>query len=430
MLHGWPPEQMGGTGLYVAALEEGLAQAGVAVSLVAPTRGPPEASESRLLLTPSPPLFWEESFRRRDVEARWRAWLRLARPDLVHVHHLSGLSFGLPRIAAEHGIPTVLTLHDYAIPCARGQLVTGSGEPCGGPSPEACAACLGAHLRLDPLSARLGGRLRAWPGARAALHQRVSDLPPRPSDTLRVSRRIAAVEALLSSVHTLLSPSHDLARRFADLGLRRPEHAPLPLIRPIRAAPTPPPGPLRLLFASAILPTKGPDRLLAAFGRLPVGAASLTLAGPCPPFDGDPSFAERLRAEVARTPNAHWKGEVRPDEMQALLDDHDVLVLPSTWPENSPLVIREATAAGLRVVVSREGGAAELCPGARLVGPIGLHELEAALQAELHRGRGRQAPLTWTDPLGHAHDLLAGPYARALGPTRNTSHLPEAPRTG
>ena len=38
----------------------------------------------------------------------------------------------------------------------------------------------------------------------------------------------------------------------------------------------------------------------------------------------------------------------------------DVLVLPSVWLENSPLVIKEAFAAGVPVVTSDLGGMAEL----------------------------------------------------------------------
>ena len=38
----------------------------------------------------------------------------------------------------------------------------------------------------------------------------------------------------------------------------------------------------------------------------------------------------------------------------------DVLVVPSLWPENSPLVIHEAFMAGLPVVASRIGGLPEL----------------------------------------------------------------------
>ncbi len=43
-------------------------------------------------------------------------------------------------------------------------------------------------------------------------------------------------------------------------------------------------------------------------------------------------------------------------EAAAVYADIDVLVVPSLWPENSPLVIHEAFMAGVPVVGARQGG--------------------------------------------------------------------------
>ena len=96
--------------------------------------------------------------------------------------------------------------------------------------------------------------------------------------------------------------------------------------------------------------------------------------------------------------------------MSALLANHDVLVLPSTWPENSPLVVREATAAGLRTIVGREGGARELDPLAQTVGPNGIQELVDALQVECQRGRSRHAIRSWPTPKSVARWHIANSY--------------------
>ncbi len=100
-----------------------------------------------------------------------------------------------------------------------------------------------------------------------------------------------------------------------------------------------------------------------------------------------------------------------PAEIPALLNAHDVLVLPSTWPENSPLIVREATAAGLRVVASAAGGSRELDPSLRALppgAPIGA--ITAALAAEIAVGRGRRAPLSWPTPAAHAARLVREAY--------------------
>src|SRR4029077_20120414 len=56
-------------------------------------------------------------------------------------------------------------------------------------------------------------------------------------------------------------------------------------------------------------------------------------------------------------------GSVPHDRMPEHLNRLDVLVLPSVWLENSPLVIKEAFAAGLPVVTSDLGGMREKVRG-------------------------------------------------------------------
>ena len=122
---------MGGTGLYVGALVEALRHRGHAVAVVAPGSGD-------LPLEVPPPERWEHTWRRPEVDGRFREIVRRWLPDVVHVHHLAGLSFGVAAAARERA-RLVLTLHDYAIPCARGQLVDRDGALCPGPSAERCA---------------------------------------------------------------------------------------------------------------------------------------------------------------------------------------------------------------------------------------------------------------------------------------------------
>ena len=373
-LHGWPPGRMGGTGLYVEALAGALADLGVEVSLLAPesseqtrAREVPGPHGIRATLLGAPPLQrWEQTWTQPQRATLLDPWFQQLRPDVLHIHHLSGLPWSLTGRARAHGVRTVLTLHDYALPCGRGQLVDQALRLCPGPEPARCARCLSEQLGLTPRRARVGRLLERAPALRRLARRGLALLRPGGGDEARISARITALHELLKQIDVLLSPSDDLARRFQAMGLPRPGRCELPLLDAVPVAPDPGSGPLRILYASAILPTKGPDRLLAAYARLPEGMATLTIAGPTPDFDGRPGFADALRQQAARTAGVSWIGEVPPAQMATLLARHDVLVLPSIWPENSPLVVREATAAGLRVIVGEVGGAAELAPTADL----------------------------------------------------------------
>lgn len=407
VMHGWPPAAMGGTGLYVRALSEGLREAGCTVWIAHPgPDGAPgvSADGAQVALSGPAPIRWADSWRRLPARAAWSRWLRSSGAEVVHVHHLSGMPLGLLGACRQLGVRTVLTLHDYALPCARGQLIDRDLQRCPGPDAARCARCIAEPLRRDPLTAPIGALLARWPALR---QQAAGALSARPVDVARVQARLDAVHAALADADVLLSPSRDLAERFAAMGLRRPAWCPLPLIQPIAPAPPAPPGPVRFLFASSVIPTKGPHILLDAFQALPAGAATLTIAGHAPPFDGWPGFADALRDRAEALPGVSWRGGLPPEAVPALLAAHDVLVLPSLWPENSPLIVREATAAGLAVIASAEGGAGELAPGAALVPPADPDALTQALRAAASAGRQRRPPQRWQTPRAHAAWMLA-----------------------
>src|SRR5690606_9282197 len=105
---------------------------------------------------------FEETFRNREVERAFDALLDELRPDVVHVEHLMLLSMRLPEIAARRGIPTVMSLHDFWLACARfGQLLEHGETICEGPSPERCASCItDFKYSQSPLEKRMISAIR------------------------------------------------------------------------------------------------------------------------------------------------------------------------------------------------------------------------------------------------------------------------------
>lgn len=405
VLHGWPATQMGGTGMYVDAIAHALAAIGHEVAIVhpSPTSNAARRIDERLSihgLRVAKPRRWRDTW---DGEtATWTAWCDEWKPDVVHFHHLSGFPLGMVDATPSR---RVLTLHDYAIPCARGQLVTASLEACAGPTAEDCTRCMGPALTAGPMLGAAGRVLRRLPGLYSRASARVTR-PSRPHSD--VTARIHAAQRAIAAADAVLSPSHDLAQRMSAMGFGPIDHTALPLVNAISTSPTPPAGPVRFLYASSILPTKGPDRLIRAFRSL-TGDARLTIAGHVSDFPTHPDFGNRLRAQASKDPRIAWLGPVPPEEMSTLLDRHDVLVLPSIWPENSPLIVREATRAGLSVIASTHGGARELAPSGTFIETD--DDLRVALRDAMAEGRTRHTPREWPTPKGHAEALLSGPYA-------------------
>lgn len=355
MLHGWPPAQVGGTELYVAALSEAQRQAGwESLSFVAGR----DAQAGRGI---------RRSFSDPEVERRFEAFVQQERPDLLHVHHLTGLSMGLPLVAKKRRIPIAFSLHDWWLECARGQRVDRWGRRCAGADPARCAGCVAPLPGLGRLGPA-GARRVAWPWRRV------------------LEERLQAWQALKEVVDRWICPSQHLAR-----GLGLPAvHLPLPLLRPLSPGAAPTPGPLRLLFAGAMIPTKGPHLILDAIEGLPTDQYVLRLVGALVPYGGQMRFAEKLQRRAAlRGVQVELRSHA---EMEQVLAASDVLVFPSTWEENSPSILREAAAMGIPVVASDLAGVREILPEAALF-PVGdIAALRDRLRAELGRGRRRLAP--------------------------------------
>lgn len=345
----------------------------------------------------APPTDFRHTWARPELAAA----LRQLPADLLHVHHLAHGDLQLP---ATCGVPSVITLHDYHLVCARGQLVDAQLQPCPGPELERCARCMGPHLRLRPGLSALSALSR-----RLGLHERARSQAARlPVDAAmkeRMKARLQAGRTALGSARIRLSPSRDLAHRVTSLTGLPVEVIGLPLVAPVHPAPDPGQGPLRVLYLGALLPTKGVHLLRQAMEGLD---ATLEVWGPAPVHDADPGYGQR---EIQALGPA-YRGVFDAARRQEILDRHDLLVVPSTWEENSPLVVREALAAGLRVLASDRGGIHEIDP--RIQGfPAGeLPALREALRREVRTGRGRWTP---RDFGMDAHlEALQAHYQRAL----------------
>jgi glycosyltransferase involved in cell wall biosynthesis len=108
-------------------------------------------------------------------------------------------------------------------------------------------------------------------------------------------------------------------------------------------------------FIGQIARHKGTDILVEAFKRLPAGAAVLHIFGPA---DQDPAYMGQLHA-LARDAPIHFRGTFPKERMREMMDTLDLLVIPSRWYENSPLVLLNALAAHTPVVVSDVAGMTE-----------------------------------------------------------------------
>jgi GT2 family glycosyltransferase len=173
--------------------------------------------------------------------------------------------------------------------------------------------------------------------------------------------RMTHMRDVASNVTRFFAPSRFIRDRFIAFGVDPARIAWSELgcgLTPVARQP-PASSPLRLGFLGSLMVSKAPHLLLEAASGLPAGSVSIDLFGEAVDYHGDSSYRTQL-APLLRQPHVRVHGKFPHQEAARVLSTLDVLVVPSIWPENSPLVIREAFAAGVPVVAARIGGIPEI----------------------------------------------------------------------
>ncbi len=250
------------------------------------------------------------------VEQDFGDYLQKFQPDVVHFGHLSHLSTSLIELTTQHRIPIIYTVHDFWLFCVKGQLINQENAICDGPNAEKCHHC-----------------------------------SPYETTTEQVQEQLSVMRQLANLVDVFLTPSHTLRDFFIQQGVEKTK---LLYSRygfntnkiTYRQRKFTINSRVNFGFMGRIIPSKGIRVLIDAFKSID---AQLSIYGE---VGNQKRFLQR--------PNIQFRGAYDNNQVNQVLTEIDVLIVPSIWLENSPLVIQEAFLAGIPVITSNIGGMAEL----------------------------------------------------------------------
>jgi glycosyltransferase involved in cell wall biosynthesis len=221
---------------------------------------------------------------------------------------------------------------------------------------------------------------------------------PAPATRADIERRLAAARATFDAIDRFVAPSRSIADEYVRLGLpaSKIEIADYGFA-PVAAAPRRSyDGPLRIGFVGTLVWHKGAHVLVDAARLLPAGRFEIQLAGDLDVF---PDYVRSLRRAAEGLP-VRFIGGFDRERLADVYANVDVLVVPSIWLENSPLVIHEAFMAGVAVVGARIGGIPGLVEdgvNGRLYDPHSAADLARVL-TELIEGPDRLRALAAAAP--------------------------------
>jgi glycosyltransferase involved in cell wall biosynthesis len=385
VVHGYPPTAVAGTEICAQRLCVALKEMGHDISVIAREErfGYPEYKIMRDERDGIPVMRIVNNFKKLQerymydyhprIEEIFEDELARLKPDLVHVQHLSGASWGIPLIVKKHGIPLVVSLHDYWYACERVQLLRPDGTICPGPDDGRNCSRYCAHGSLSLIASAVIERLKwgtgflgACPSERIVLRALAAIQPlamPRKTKKLRrvYRERCARLLHNLSSADALIAPSEKAREIYEALGIPKERVVVIP-----HGAPPLPEARAGFLrneydgtrslvvgYIGTVMAHKGVVTLLRAIRGLSPGKVTLRIYGRAYP----PRFTRFITKAITRFPRGQVEiqGAYQPEELPRLMAGLDVVVIPSLWHETFNLVLWEAWASRLPVIASRVG---------------------------------------------------------------------------
>jgi glycosyltransferase involved in cell wall biosynthesis len=317
-----------------------------------------------------------ETYRSPIISQRIEQVLDAVCPHVLHVHSLLNLSFDLPALARRRGIEVVCTLHDYTLVCPSGgqRVHRAEDHVCYEIEPARCARCFGESVFGTKLAVgniaggtwvkravvrRGAAMLKTRAPALAALAGRATRTAAPRIESADITARLDAARAAMGAISLFVCPSRSIADEYQRLGVpaarlrvsdygfaMQSSHPRGPRVG----------GPLHAGFIGTPVWHKGVHVILEALRHIPPDVIDLTIFGD---VRIAPDYVAALQHQATGL-SVRFAGAFDDEERPGVMSSIDVLIVPSLWLENSPLVIHEAFMAGVPIIASRIGGIAEL----------------------------------------------------------------------
>lgn len=254
------------------------------------------------------------------------------KPDIVHFHNISrGVSPSVLHAARRHNIAAIMTVHDWDQICPDGWFIYRDGKPCKYGFSSRCLISNCSRSSQHP-KYRL---YRLYNIFKLTLHRQI----------------------IRDNVDFLIAPSAILADWLKNNLKARSVRVIPNYIDASRIDCEPIEDTKRILYVGRLSKEKGIEYLVKAIPIIlkEIPKAELVVVGA-----GFKKNLEGLVKSLDLSENVIFTGLIKGENLGKLYQDAEVVVIPSIWAENCPIVALEAMAYGKPLIASRLGGLPEL----------------------------------------------------------------------
>ena len=249
--------------------------------------------------------------------------LSTEKPDIIHIGHPMRVN-ELAIVAKSLNIPYIITLTDFWMLCPKGILIDTDGKLCIGPN-----------------------------GGRACIQS-----CPELSSSNFITPRLIATKDILFEAKKVITPSNFLGsifkKEFNELNIEVINYGLSRNMRKKEKVYKKGDG-IVFCYAGSLNPHKGVHLLLEAFREIKAQNITLKIFG----SSQNQGYINKLLDMARNDSKIEFCGVFPEREIGNLLSDIDVVVVPSLWHENRPLIMIEALSCHTPVVISNVGGMTE-----------------------------------------------------------------------
>lgn len=286
-------------------------------------------------------------------------------PDVIHFFHLSRLGAALMDVAFAAGIKAYSTPTDFWSVCPTSQLLLDGGQMCSGPS-RFGGNCV-KHVAQLTRTGRAKKIIRLIPEKLFELGVRMTAGNLLPAyrfshEITAMSRRKEFIVKRLNALNKIVSPTQLMTDVLLANGVNE-----TCIVKSAYGIDTSfydqysrgdiGDKPVTIGFIGTLASHKGCHVLLNAMRLLEDKNIRLKIYGRSTDF---PDYYAQLRGLAEADARIEFCGTFPNDQIGRVMSEIDVLVVPSLWYENTPLVIYSALASGCPVVASDFPGMSEV----------------------------------------------------------------------
>lgn len=303
-----------------------------------------------------------------QTEKIFESLLDKFQPDIIHYLHLMHHSINLINIAASKNIKQILTINDFWLQTRLFNRITKSGKLYKNYSIREDAIELSKELnsglKIDtPISLK---EFYKTQDKKIFIKVVLNKIINRNLGKIKncfnlrkykklIKERNNHIKKALKKIDLLIFPTVFLYQEFSNWGLQTKkaiisEHGiDINLFKNFKKKPS---NKIRFVFIGAIIPAKGLDILLKAWKKINDKNVELQIYGD---FNLDKKYSGSLKPFLLNQKNIKLKGTFKPQDIAKVFSEIDVLILPSRWFENGPLILRNALLSKTPIIATRLG---------------------------------------------------------------------------